>query len=92
MRMPLYEYDCRACHHAVTIRARFDDESMPRCPDCGGEALTRLISQISVARSGRDRIGDLAWIDQDVSRRLRSQVGGALTPGFRATLDRLESD
>jgi putative FmdB family regulatory protein len=89
--MPLYEYECRACHHAVTIRARFDDESVPRCPDCGGEALTRLISQISVARSGRDRVRDLSWIDHDVSRRLRSHVDGPLTPGFRSTLDRLES-
>ncbi len=90
--MPLYEYDCRACDRAVTIRASFTDESEPRCPDCGGEALTRLISQVSVARSGRDRVRDLSWIDQDVSSRLRSQVDGTLTPGFRATLDRLASD
>ena len=90
--MPLYDYDCPECDHAVTIRASFDDESVSRCPDCGGQELTRLISQVSVSRSGRDRIRDLSWIDKDVSRRMRSQVDGTLTPGFRATLDRLESD
>jgi hypothetical protein len=70
-----------------------DFDTAPQCcPICGSTKLTRVISRFSIAKSGTDRIRDLSWIDKDLSRRLRKKAGGKLSPGFRETLDRFESD
>ena len=76
----------------MTIRHGMADTSPQCCPICGGTELTRLISQVSIIKSGTDRIKDLSWIDKDLSQRLRQKVGGKLSPGLGETLDRLESD
>jgi len=41
--MPLYEYDCKSCHHVVEVLVRTSTEK-PQCPECGGEELERQIS------------------------------------------------
>ena len=90
--MPFYDYACQQCRHKVTIRHGMADTSPQCCPICGSTKLTRVISQVSIAKSGTNRIKDLSWIDKDLSHRLRKKAGGKLSPGFRETLDRLESD
>jgi putative FmdB family regulatory protein len=44
--MPIYEYECRACHH------RFEQlvlaSTTPECPACGGQSLERLVSLFAV--------------------------------------------
>jgi putative FmdB family regulatory protein len=89
--MPLYEYRCEDCGRRVTIWRSFSETSPPHCPICGGENLTRLISQVSVVKSERDRTKDLSWIDRDVARRFRNKAGGKPSPEFEETLDRMES-
>ena len=42
--MPIYEYQCDGCGHAVEVLLRRPDEQ-PECPDCGG---TKLEKQMSV--------------------------------------------
>jgi hypothetical protein len=75
----------------VTIWRRFSETSPPRCPICGGENLTRLISRVYIVKSGKDRTKDLSWIDRDVARRLRDKAGRKLSPAFEETLDYMES-
>lgn len=41
--MPLYEYQCAACHRRTEVLQRFDDPPLTECPECGGE-LRRLVS------------------------------------------------
>lgn len=36
--MPIYEYECRACHHRFEKRQRFDAEPAAICPNCQGKA------------------------------------------------------
>ena len=45
--MPLYEYECRGCHHQFEQLVRTGDT--PHCPKCQGQALDRLLSQVSVS-------------------------------------------
>lgn len=45
--MPIYEYECRSCHHQFEQLVRTGDT--PECPKCHGHELERLLSQVSVS-------------------------------------------
>jgi putative FmdB family regulatory protein len=34
--MPLYEYECKKCHHRFERIVKYSDPLMKKCPDCGG--------------------------------------------------------
>lgn len=73
--MPLYEYLCHDCAQRVTLLVTgYEAPENPRCPECDGENLTRVISRVSVAQSETDRVRDLSWIDRDVKRRLEKKA------------------
>ena len=49
--MPLYEYECTACHrHTETIQ-KFSDPEITICPHCGGP-LERVLSAPAVSFKG----------------------------------------
>ena len=59
--MPIYEYQCADCRRRVSLLVvRISDPGTPRCPRCGGEALTRLMSRFATIRSEDDRLDSLA--------------------------------
>src|SRR5438309_11076073 len=41
--MPLYEYECKKCHHRFERIQKFSDRHIKKCPDCGGP-VEQLIS------------------------------------------------
>jgi len=49
--MPLYEYQCKKCHHRFERIVKFSDPLMKKCPDCGG-AVERTISAPAVQFKG----------------------------------------
>ena len=34
--MPLYEYECKKCHHRFERIVKFSDRPIKKCPECGG--------------------------------------------------------
>ena len=34
--MPLYEYQCKKCHHRFERIQKFSDPLVKKCPECGG--------------------------------------------------------
>jgi len=34
--MPLYEYECKQCHHRFERIQKFSDRHVKKCPQCGG--------------------------------------------------------
>ena len=34
--MPLYEYECKKCHHRFERIMKYSDRPVKKCPDCGG--------------------------------------------------------
>ena len=34
--MPLYEYECKKCHHRFERIQKFSDPPVKKCPECGG--------------------------------------------------------
>jgi putative FmdB family regulatory protein len=59
--MPIYEYRCADCRRVVSLfLMRIADSATARCPRCGGEHLTRLLSRFATVRSEDDRLESLA--------------------------------
>ena len=58
--MPIYEYACHNCKKFVdVIVRRVDDDFQPRCPECGGRKLTRMISSFSFHLSMKSKLDAL---------------------------------
>ena len=49
--MPLYEYQCKKCHHRFERIQKFSDRHMKKCPDCGGP-VEQMISAPAVQFKG----------------------------------------
>jgi len=49
--MPLYEYECKNCHHRVEKIQSFSARHIKKCPDCGGP-LEQVISAPAVQFKG----------------------------------------
>jgi putative FmdB family regulatory protein len=49
--MPLYEYECTACHRHTEKIQKFSDPEITVCPHCGGE-LKRVISAPAFSLKG----------------------------------------
>jgi putative FmdB family regulatory protein len=49
--MPLYEYQCKKCHHRFERIQKFSDRPMKKCPDCGGP-VEQLVSAPAVQFKG----------------------------------------
>ena len=59
--MPIYEYECHDCRRRVSLPILSPSSaSTPRCPRCGGQALTRLMSRFATVKSEEDRLESLA--------------------------------
>ncbi len=106
--MPIYEYRCPDCKRRVSVFFRsFSDvgTSTPKCPNCGGEHLSRLVSRVSTVKSEESRMESLAdpssFGDVDENdpksmarfmRKMGDQMGGEdLGPEFNEMVDRLEA-
>ncbi len=63
--MPLYDFQCQDCDHRFEELA-FADDDLPRCPKCGSQRTSRLVSVPSPLKTGAFpfSIGPRpAWLD-----------------------------
>jgi putative FmdB family regulatory protein len=49
--MPIYEYQCKRCHHRFERIQKFSDPHVKKCPECGGP-VERLLSPPAVQFKG----------------------------------------
>jgi putative FmdB family regulatory protein len=49
--MPIYEYQCKKCHHRFERIQKFSDPHVKKCPECGG-AVGQVISAPAVQFKG----------------------------------------
>lgn len=42
--MPIYEYRCSSCGHQHEFLQKLSDAPIRRCPQCGQEALEKMVS------------------------------------------------
>ena len=50
--MPIYEYECRACHHQFELLVLPQHKDAPACPSCQSHELERLLSGFAVSSEG----------------------------------------
>lgn len=60
--MPLYEYECQACHFRFEKLQRLSDPPPPKCPECGGKVV-QMMSTSSVQFKGS------GWYATDYQRK-----------------------
>jgi len=104
--MPIYEYRCHDCHRRVSLffRSFADVQEEPRCPRCGGNHLTRLVSRVAVVRSEESLLDDLAdpaaldGLDENDPkslgrwmRKMSAEMGEEMPSEFDEVIDRLEA-
>lgn len=49
--MPTYSYKCKNCDHAFDVQQSFSEDSLTKCPECGGE-LRKVFGQVGVTFKG----------------------------------------
>ena len=49
--MPLYEYECKKCHHRFERIQKYSDPHVKKCPDCGGK-VEQVVSPPAVQFKG----------------------------------------
>lgn len=42
--MPIYEYECSACHHTFDEMQKMNDEPIKQCPKCSKQTVIKLVS------------------------------------------------
>jgi putative FmdB family regulatory protein len=66
--MPLYEYQCKKCHHRFERIQKFSDPHVKKCPDCGGP-VEQVISAPAVQFKGS------GWYVTDYAKKSSSGTG-----------------
>lgn len=50
--MPIYEYECRSCGHQLEAFQKITEDDLKKCPQCGKDTLSKLISATSFQLKG----------------------------------------
>ena len=59
--MPIYEYECQACHRRASVLVRsLAGHTAPRCTRCGRGEMSRLMSRFATVKSEDARLESLA--------------------------------
>ncbi len=61
--MPIYEYECRKCHHRFERIQKFSDPLVKKCPSCRGGRVEKLLSPAAVHFKGT------GWYVTDYARK-----------------------
>ena len=55
--MPQYDYRCKRCHQRFAVFYKtyaMYDAAVPKCPNCEGTEVSRLIAHVAIAKPSRD--------------------------------------
>ena len=66
--MPIYEYQCDDCNHALDALQKVNDKPLVDCPECGKNTLRRLISAPNFRLKGE------GWYETDFKKENRKNV------------------
>jgi len=80
--MPLYEYQCKKCHHRFEKIQKFSDSHVKKCPECGGP-IEQLVSAPAVRFKGS------GWYVTDYAKK---PVGGSASSSESKSDSGKESD
>ncbi|MDA0977592.1 MAG: zinc ribbon domain-containing protein [Proteobacteria bacterium] len=68
--MPIYEYECEACHHRLEKLQKISDEPLKVCPSCSKPSLNKLVSAAAFRLKGS------GWYETDFKTGKKKNVHG----------------
>src|SRR6056297_3483507 len=68
--MPIYEYECRECSHRLEKLQKMSDAPLTSCPECGKDALTKLVSAAGFRLKGG------GWYETDFKKDGKRNLAG----------------
>lgn len=71
--MPIYEYQCKRCHHRFERIQKFADPLIKKCPQCGGP-VEQLLSPPAVQFKGS------GWYVTDYANKAASSKQDSASP------------
>ncbi len=77
--MPLYEYQCDACHQRFEIIQKFSDPGPDACRKCGGGPVHRLQSSPAIQFKGS------GWYITDYASKSRTDAAKSDSPASSST-------
>ena len=69
--MPLYEYECEACHQRFEKIQKFSDPAIDVCPKCGKGPVHKLLSSPAIQFKGS------GWYITDYAKKSSANAGTA---------------
>jgi putative FmdB family regulatory protein len=99
--VPIYEYECHGCRRRVSLLILSPSTApVPRCPRCGSENLTRLMSRFARMKSEDQRLesmsdsADLGDLNEDdpksvarFMKKMGQEFGDELGEDFEEAVD-----
>jgi len=82
--MPLYEYQCKKCHHRFERIQKFSDPHIKKCPDCGGP-VEQTISAPAVQFKGS------GWYVTDYAKKSTAPAASADSSSKTESKDKAEA-
>lgn len=76
--MPLYEYQCKKCHHRFERIQKFSDPHIKKCPDCGGP-VEQVLSAPAVQFKGS------GWYVTDYAKKSSGSTASSSSNGESAS-------
>jgi len=90
--MPIYEYQCEACGHVFDSLQKISEAPLTKCPDCGAEALKKLLSAPAFRLKGGGwyetdfKTGDKKNLDKsDTKKKTGDKKDNAVKPASTST-------
>ena len=68
--MPIYEYQCQACHKELEALQKISDEPLLQCPGCGEPSLKKKISAAAFRLKGG------GWYETDFKTGNKKNLAG----------------
>ncbi|MCW9025176.1 MAG: zinc ribbon domain-containing protein [Gammaproteobacteria bacterium] len=83
--MPIYEYECKACGHALEALQKISDEPLMDCPKCYEQELKKLVSASAFRLKGG------GWYETDFKTGSKKNLVGSpdsSSSGSKASSDK----
>ena len=78
--MPIYEYQCESCGHALEALQRLSDPLLVNCPACNNPALKKHISAAGFRLKGG------GWYETDFKSGSKKNLAGDASGGTPAAI------
>lgn len=79
--MPTYEYKCTACDHRLEKFQSMTDKPLRKCPECGKNALERLISAGAAVLFKGSGFYQTDYRSESYKKAAKSESGGSSDSG-----------